>query len=329
MRSGRILLSKFRNVETLDTVSGKKGLMQKLLCSRRVTYLNIEKQTRVEVLPLVHLNVSPLYVKRILAGLGTAQDFSTVYLGSPFVTASEKVEEITSRSYSFKTSLTTSLTVDFPKIIPIFNVQHSPTFSPLFTQNDRISFLRGGLGELPNLCKELNKTAHDSDTICILATPRLLEVIDNELSVENGWKVENDTRMEIGENLNHTYGLFLNVLCGVVRVCFGILFVFMIPKIMNFFVGFVEANKADQEAREVPVEEIIYFSGDRDLEQQTFLVKIREKMLTSPPGAGVDNRKHTHFWDRPLTWENISYPKPLMAYREKTTEEESNAATGS
>eukprot|EP01060_Flectonema_neradi_P016776 TRINITY_DN2340_c0_g1_i1.p1 TRINITY_DN2340_c0_g1~~TRINITY_DN2340_c0_g1_i1.p1 ORF type:complete len:330 (+),score=26.77 TRINITY_DN2340_c0_g1_i1:59-1048(+) len=320
IRTTRKVLSRFRTIETLDTVS-KERKPQVLLCSRRVTYINTTKKTRVEVLPLVHCNVSKLYVKRILSGLGTARDFSTVYIGSPYISTTAEATPQSQRGYSFSAAVNTSLTTDFPRNILVPDPMTASTYSNLFSQNERIAFFRGSLGSLPALCTQLNGTAHDEDTICILAPPRLMDFIDSQLTLDNGWDIESDTRMEVVENLNHNYGLFLNVLCVLGRVLAVVGFFYAIPIVKRFYDYNVAGNKADSGPREIPVDKIKYYTGQRTLEQETFLHKFRERMLTSPPGAGVDNRVHNHFWDRAFTWENIAYPKPLMAFREDSKKE--------
>eukprot|EP01059_Diplonema_ambulator_P012117 TRINITY_DN22298_c0_g1_i1.p1 TRINITY_DN22298_c0_g1~~TRINITY_DN22298_c0_g1_i1.p1 ORF type:complete len:336 (+),score=108.28 TRINITY_DN22298_c0_g1_i1:105-1112(+) len=299
--------------EIIEIEEGRERVNVSFLTSRKLVFTHEGRGTRVEALPLFHLNVSPWYVKLTLKAVTDSKLFSTVYLGSPFIGVKHSMTPHQTRSWSPKLSLELSFTEDFPKVIPIGNPATAPTFVYVHSREQYIQLMLGKESGLDRLCKELNGGMHERDSVCVLSQPKGLEVMLKYLTEENGWKLQTE-RVSVCQSTYRTYGLVVHAVTILGKIILFFVVLTYLPAVNAWVDRFIASWTVDNEEKKIPVNEIKYYSSAYKPEQEKAIEILRERLLTAPPGSGDDTRVHNTLFSKELAWSKVRYPRPPTRY---------------
>eukprot|EP01064_Diplonema_japonicum_P004683 TRINITY_DN1307_c1_g3_i1.p1 TRINITY_DN1307_c1_g3~~TRINITY_DN1307_c1_g3_i1.p1 ORF type:complete len:359 (+),score=73.48 TRINITY_DN1307_c1_g3_i1:47-1078(+) len=305
-----------QGTEIIEMEDGKKREETKFLTSRKLVFTNKQTAARVEVYPLFLMNVSQWYIKRTLSELTNNKNYSTVFIGVPFIGVKHDTGLQATRSWSPKSSLEVTSTVDFPRVIHIPNPKLCPAFAYIHSREEYVSMLLGKPSGMDRFTKALKNGAHTEDTVAVLTQPKGMQILLENLTQEHGWEVEG-TRVSVVPWLNRTYGLFLHGLAVFVKSAFVVAVLCYLPRLPSDLDYIQRKFTEDNKERHVALEDVRYYSASYKPEQDKAVQLLRDRLLAAPPGSGDDTRVHETFWSKPFRWEKVALPKPPTAYRMK------------
>ena len=292
------------------------------LMTKKLVFTNPSRGTTFEVFPLYLTNVGQWYIQRILTSIRSNENYSTVYLASPFVTV-DTTDPKSQRApgLSLPVALELSFTQDFPAKIFIPDIEAAPTFVQLCPS--KADYLLGFASRNPNkeVLKLLNvlteeregKFMHEKDAVCLVTSPDGMKKCVEHFQARqaDGWEMRTE-ELAVSTSLNRAYGIFLNVFGRAVKCLIALFIVYNLNIPFAMYKKWQLANEYDARPKEMPADKIVYINTGYKPEQEVVLDKLQAVMYAAPPGSGVDDRVHNTFFNRALTFENVAAPKPLL-----------------